>query len=61
MLHVNLRTGSRDGLLGLLDAVDGVVHSQLVGLAFGHRGGFAETDGVGSACRPSPQAGAPGP
>lgn len=35
-----LRTGSCHRLLGLLDAVDGVVHGQLVGLAFGDGGVF---------------------
>lgn len=48
-----LRTGSCHRLLGLLDAVDSVVHGQLVGLAFGDGGGFGCLDFPGSLDCPS--------
>ena len=51
-----LRTGSCHRLLGLLDAVDSVVHGQLVGLAFGDGGGFRKTDPTSTTRCPSFQA-----
>lgn len=46
-------TSSCHRLLGLLDAVDSVVHGQLVGLAFGDGGGFGCLDFPGSLDCPS--------
>lgn len=48
-----LVTSSCHRLLGLLDAVDSVVHGQLVGLAFGDGGGFGCLDFPGSLDCPS--------
>ena len=48
-----LVTSSCHRLLGLLDAVDSVVHGQLVGLAFGDGGGFGCLDFPGSLECPS--------